>query len=69
MKALRTRSDSLTIRHASLVKGELRIAQKRPGCAEQAQQQIYSWVREGVEQGESDARAGKRSPLFESGQS
>jgi len=32
----------------SLVAGELKIAGKRPGCAEVAQQEIYSWVREGV---------------------
>jgi len=31
-----------------LVAGELRIAKKRPGCAEEAQQQIYDWVAEGV---------------------
>lgn len=33
------------------MKGELRIARKHPGCAEQAQREIYDWVREGVAQG------------------
>ena len=31
--------------------GEIRIAKKYPGCAEQAQEDIYSWVQEGVQQG------------------
>lgn len=33
------------------MQGELRIARKHPGCAEQAQQEIYEWVREGVAAG------------------
>ena len=40
-----------TIDGHRLVKGELRIARKHPGCAEQAQREIYDWVREGVAQG------------------
>lgn len=31
-----------------LVAGELRVAGKRPGCAEVAQEEIYDWIREGV---------------------
>ena len=34
-----------------LVECELRIARKRPGCAEEAQQEIYEWVKEGVMKG------------------
>ena len=34
-----------------MVQGELRIAKKYPGCAEQAQQEIYSWVEEATRQG------------------
>ena len=33
----------------SLVQGELKIAGKRPGCAEPAQQEIYEWVAQGVQ--------------------
>ncbi|KAJ8605179.1 hypothetical protein CTAYLR_000382 [Chrysophaeum taylorii] len=33
----------------SLVAGELRVAGKRPGCAEVAQEEIYDWVCEAVE--------------------
>ncbi len=35
----------------SLVKGELRIARKHPGCAEQAQREIHEWVKDGVAAG------------------
>jgi len=35
----------------ALVRGELRIARKTPGCAEQAQNEIYRWVAEGVARG------------------
>jgi hypothetical protein len=38
-----------------LIGGELRIARKHPGCAEQAQQEIYQWVREAVTSGERHA--------------
>jgi len=31
-----------------LVRGELRVARKLPGCADKAQREIYEWVREGV---------------------
>ena len=34
-----------------LVRGELRVAGKLPGCAEKAQQQIYDWCREGLVEG------------------
>ncbi|GMI38559.1 hypothetical protein TeGR_g14078 [Tetraparma gracilis] len=35
----------------SLVRGELRVANKAPGCAERAQREIYAWCREGLEEG------------------
>jgi len=31
--------------------GEIRVAKKYPGCAEKAQEEIYSWVEEGVRDG------------------
>ena len=31
--------------------GEIRIAKKYPGCAEKAQEEIYTWVEEGVREG------------------
>ncbi|CAM9620783.1 unnamed protein product [Ectocarpus sp. 4 AP-2014] len=34
-----------------LVEGELRVARKYPGCAEQAQREIYRWMREGLSAG------------------
>lgn len=34
----------------ALVTGTLKIAGKRPGCAEEAQQEIYRWVEEGVKE-------------------
>lgn len=39
-----------------LVAGELRVAGKRPGCAEVAQEEIYDWVREGVLQNRTVVR-------------
>eukprot|EP00607_Mallomonas_marina_P007000 CAMPEP_0182432614 /NCGR_PEP_ID=MMETSP1167-20130531/57774_1 /TAXON_ID=2988 /ORGANISM="Mallomonas Sp, Strain CCMP3275" /LENGTH=288 /DNA_ID=CAMNT_0024620359 /DNA_START=231 /DNA_END=1097 /DNA_ORIENTATION=- len=39
-----------------LVKCELRIARKHPGCAEKAQEEIYEWVREGIQQGHNVVR-------------
>mmetsp|Transcript_23855 Transcript_23855/g.47431 ORF Transcript_23855/g.47431 Transcript_23855/m.47431 type:complete len:380 (+) Transcript_23855:191-1330(+) len=35
----------------NMVKGELRIARKQPGCAEKAQEQIYDWALEGLQEG------------------
>mmetsp|Transcript_34255 Transcript_34255/g.79125 ORF Transcript_34255/g.79125 Transcript_34255/m.79125 type:complete len:260 (-) Transcript_34255:607-1386(-) len=35
----------------NLVKGELRIARKLPGCADKAQEEIYDWVLEGLQEG------------------
>ena len=40
----------------ALVKGELRIAGKLPGCAEKAQQEIYGWVAEAVASGRKVVR-------------
>ena len=40
----------------ALVKGELRIAGKLPGCAEKAQQEIYGWVAEAVANGRKVVR-------------
>ena len=34
-----------------LIKCEVRIAEKKPGCAEEAQDQIYNWVEDGVKRG------------------
>ena len=31
-----------------LVRGELRVAKKTPGCAEEAQREIYRWITEGL---------------------
>lgn len=39
-----------------LVAGELRVAGKRPGCAEIAQEQIYDWVREAVRENRTVVR-------------
>lgn len=38
------------------VKGELRVARKYPGCAEQAQREIYRWMREGLSEGKHVVR-------------
>jgi uroporphyrin-III C-methyltransferase len=35
----------------SLVNGEVRVANKHPGCAEMAQEEIYRWCAEGLAQG------------------
>ena len=35
----------------NLIAGEVKIARKHPGCADQAQQEIYDWVQEGVKEG------------------
>ena len=35
----------------NLIKCEVRIAEKQPGCAEEAQEQIYDWVKDGVKKG------------------
>jgi len=34
-----------------MVKGELRIARKQPGCAEKAQEEIYDWAVKGLQDG------------------
>ena len=34
----------------TLIKCELRIANKKPGCAEEAQEEIYTWVKEAIGQ-------------------
>ncbi len=39
-----------------LVRGELKVANKKPGCAEVAQEEIYRWVCEGVEGGKNVVR-------------
>ncbi|CAM9430623.1 unnamed protein product, partial [Scytosiphon promiscuus] len=39
-----------------LVEGELRVARKYPGCAEQAQREIYRWMREGLSAGKHVVR-------------
>ena len=39
-----------------LVRGELKVANKIPGCAETAQQEIYRWVCKGVEGGKNVVR-------------
>eukprot|EP00903_Cladosiphon_okamuranus_P008427 g8100.t1 len=39
-----------------LVAGELRVARKYPGCAEQAQREIYRWMREGLSAGKHVVR-------------
>lgn len=40
----------------ALVDCELRIAKKRPGCAEEAQEEIYEWTREAVLAGRNVVR-------------
>lgn len=39
-----------------LIKCEIRVAQKHPGCAEKAQQEIYDWVAEAVHNGHNVVR-------------
>lgn len=38
------------------VTGELKVARKYPGCAEQAQREIYRWMREGLSTGKHVVR-------------
>lgn len=40
----------------ALVECELKIARKRPGCAEEAQQEIYDWMAEAVRAGRNVVR-------------
>lgn len=40
----------------SLIKGEYKIARKVPGCAEKAQEEIYEWCREALQQGKHVVR-------------
>ena len=47
-----------------LIKCELRIAKKRPGCAEEAQEEIYHWVVEAVRQGKNVVRLKIGDPLL-----
>jgi len=46
-----------------LVTCELKVARKRPGCAEEAQAEIYDWVREGVVAGRRVVRLKIGDPL------
>ncbi|CAM9454450.1 unnamed protein product [Chrysoparadoxa australica] len=39
-----------------LCEGELRVARKHPGCAEQAQQEIYEWAKEALREGKRVVR-------------
>ncbi|CAM9202758.1 unnamed protein product [Discosporangium mesarthrocarpum] len=39
-----------------LVPGDLRVARKYPGCAEEAQHEIYRWMREGIAAGKHVVR-------------
>jgi len=34
-----------------LIEGEIKIARKAPGCAEEAQEEIYRWCKEGIDAG------------------
>jgi uroporphyrin-III C-methyltransferase len=40
----------------NMIKCELRVAKKRPGCAEEAQEEIYQWTKEAVLQGKHVVR-------------
>lgn len=40
----------------ALITCEIKIARKRPGCAEEAQTEIYQWVSDGVNQGKNVVR-------------
>lgn len=40
----------------NMIKCELRVAKKRPGCAEEAQEEIYQWTKEAVLQGQHVVR-------------
>jgi len=39
-----------------LIKGEIKVARKMPGCAEEAQAEIYRWCKEGIEAGKHVVR-------------
>ena len=39
-----------------LIDCELKVAQKYPGCAEKAQQEIFDWVKQGLEEGHTIVR-------------
>lgn len=39
-----------------LVKGEIKVARKHPGCAEEAQNEIYRWCKEGIDAGKHVVR-------------
>ncbi|CAM9957337.1 unnamed protein product [Choristocarpus tenellus] len=39
-----------------LVEGDLKVARKYPGCAEEAQREIYRWMREGIAEGKHVVR-------------
>ncbi len=40
----------------SLITCDIKIARKRPGCAEDAQREIYKWVKDGVNKGKTVVR-------------
>eukprot|EP01035_Chromulina_nebulosa_P017010 gene17010-22512_t len=40
----------------SLIDCKLKVANKKPGCAEEAQEEIYAWVKEAVNKGENVVR-------------
>ena len=44
----------------ALVRGELRVARKLPGCAEIAQQEIYRWTEEAVRAGKEEGQGTER---------
>jgi len=46
-----------------VIKGEIKIAKKYPGCAEQAQKEIYEWCKQGLREGRHVIRLkiGKKS--------
>jgi len=46
------------------VKCELKIARKRPGCAEEAQEEIYDWCKEGLAAGKRVVRLKIGDPLI-----
>jgi hypothetical protein len=39
-----------------IITGEIRVARKLPGCAEEAQEEIYKWVKEGLDSGKHVVR-------------
>lgn len=48
----------------NLVDCELRIAQKRPGCAEEAQEELYEWVAGALREGRNVVRLKIGDPLL-----